>query len=202
MTYRTLYATLMSLALVACSEPAPETATSQDQTQINDSEVVFVGYGIDAPEYQWNDFDGVDVAGKTIIVLVNDPSYATQEDALFTGNAMTYYGRWTYKYEEGARKGADAVFIVHETAPAAYPWSVVESSDTGSKYTLIDGEKNASRVPIMGWLDRASAEAIFAQAGLDYHIAVELAGAFFKHMIDSLNDRRKIVITYLLLSLS
>ena len=263
MTYRTLCATLMSLALVACSEPAPEAETSQDQTQINltsfkedvktlasdeflgrgpltegetltieylakryqemgiagavngdyfqpveiaqitpdpamsltigdirltageqftarteqlqeqiqlnNSEVVFLGYGIDAPEYNWNDFAGVDVTGKTIIVLVNDPGYATQNDDLFTGNAMTYYGRWTYKYEEGARKGADAVFIVHETAPAAYPWSVVESSNTGSKYTLIDNEKNASRVPIMGWLDLASAEAIFAQAGLDYH---------------------------------
>ena len=81
---------------------------------------------------------------------------------------MTYYGRWTYKYEEGARQGAKAVFIVHETAPAAYPWGVVESSNTGSKYTLIDQDKNASDIPVMGWIDEQAANEIFAQAGLDY----------------------------------
>ena len=144
--------------------------TEQISTEINltDSELVFVGYGINAPEYQWNDYADVDVKGKTVIVLVNDPGFATQDKALFTGNAMTYYGRWTYKYEEAARQGAKAVLIVHETAPAAYPWGVVESSNTGSKYTLVDSEKNKSKLPIMGWLQLAATEQIFAQAGLQY----------------------------------
>lgn len=130
------------------------------------SDVVFVGYGINAPEYQWNDYENVDVKGKTVVVLVNDPGFATQDNALFTGNAMTYYGRWTYKYEEAARQGAKAVFIIHETAPAAYPWSVVESSNTGSKYSLVDNENNVSKLPVMGWIQHAVADKIFTSAGL------------------------------------
>jgi len=133
---------------------------------LTNSELVFVGYGINAPEYQWNDYANVDVKDKTVVILVNDPGFATQNDALFTGNAMTYYGRWTYKYEEAARQGAKAVFIIHETAPAAYPWSVVESSNTGSKYTLVDDENNVSKLPIMGWIQHGVAETIFDDAGL------------------------------------
>ena len=135
---------------------------------LDNTELVFVGYGINAPEYQWNDYANVDVKGKAVVVLVNDPGFATQNDALFTGNAMTYYGRWTYKYEEAARQGAKAVFIVHQTAPAAYPWSVVESSNTGSKYTLVDSENNISKLPIMGWIQHAVAETIFTDAGLSF----------------------------------
>ena len=130
------------------------------------SDVVFVGYGINAPEYQWNDYENVDVKGKTVVVLVNDPGFATQDNKLFTGNAMTYYGRWTYKYEEAARQGAKAVFIIHETAPAAYPWSVVESSNTGSKYSLVDEENNVSKLPVMGWIQHDVADKIFTSAGL------------------------------------
>lgn len=135
---------------------------------LDNAELVFVGYGINAPEYQWNDYANVDVKDKTVVVLVNDPGFATQNDALFTGNAMTYYGRWTYKYEEAARQGAKAVFIVHQTAPAAYPWSVVESSNTGSKYTLVDSENNISKLPIMGWIQHTVAETIFTDAGLSF----------------------------------
>ncbi len=135
---------------------------------LDNTELVFVGYGINAPEYQWNDYANVDVKGKAVVVLVNDPGFATQNDALFTGNAMTYYGRWTYKYEEAARQGAKAVFIVHQTAPAAYPWSVVESSNTGSKYTLVDSENNISKLPIMGWIQHAVAETIFTDAELSF----------------------------------
>ncbi len=135
---------------------------------LDNAELVFVGYGINAPEYQWNDYANVDVKGKAVVVLVNDPGFATQNDALFTGNAMTYYGRWTYKYEEAARQGAKAVFIVHQTAPAAYPWSVVESSNTGSKYTLVDSENNISKLPIMGWIQHTVAETIFTDAGLSF----------------------------------
>jgi Zn-dependent M28 family amino/carboxypeptidase len=135
---------------------------------LDNTELVYVGYGINAPEYQWNDYANVDVKGKAVVVLVNDPGFATQNDALFTGNAMTYYGRWTYKYEEAARQGAKAVFIVHQTAPAAYPWSVVESSNTGSKYTLVDSENNISKLPIMGWIQHTVAETIFTDAGLSF----------------------------------
>lgn len=140
----------------------------QPEIKLDDSPVVFVGYGINAPEYQWNDYGDVDVTGKTVIVLVNDPGFASQNADLFTGNAMTYYGRWTYKYEEAARQGAKAVLIVHETAPAAYPWSVVESSNTGSKYTLVDAHKNISKLPIMGWLQLAATEQVFKQSGQNY----------------------------------
>lgn len=156
------------LSFTAGADFTARTQQINEKIDVSDSEVIFVGYGINAPEYNWNDFADVDVTGKTIVVLVNDPGFATQDESLFTGNAMTYYGRWTYKYEEGARQGAKAVLIVHETAPAAYPWGVVESSNTGSKYTLIDDQKNASDVPVMGWIDEQAANEIFAQAGLDY----------------------------------
>ncbi|CAB0150757.1 Bacterial leucyl aminopeptidase [Pseudidiomarina piscicola] len=156
------------LTFDAGSDFTARTQQIKHLVNLEDSDVVFVGYGINAPEHQWNDFADVDVEGKTLIVLVNDPGFATQDDNLFTGNAMTYYGRWTYKYEEAARQGASAVFIVHETAPAAYPWSVVESSNTGSKYALVDDTNNASQLPIMGWIDVDAAQAIFAQAGFDY----------------------------------
>ncbi|MDN3392825.1 M28 family metallopeptidase [Pseudoalteromonas sp. APC 3691] len=140
----------------------------QPLIDVRNSDVVFVGYGINAPEYKWNDYKNIDVTGKTVVVLVNDPGFASQNDALFTGNAMTYYGRWTYKYEEAARQGAKAVFIVHETAPAAYPWGVVESSNTGTKYTLMDNNLNASKLPVMGWLTLDATEKMFNAAKLNY----------------------------------
>ena len=140
----------------------------QPVIDVRNSDIVFVGYGINAPEYNWNDYENINVEGKTVIVLVNDPGFATQNDALFTGNAMTYYGRWTYKYEEAARQGAKAVFIVHETAPAAYPWGVVESSNTGTKYTLMDNNLNASKLPVMGWLTLNTTDQIFNAAQLNY----------------------------------
>ena len=140
----------------------------QPVIDVRNSDIVFVGYGINAPEYNWNDYENINVEGKTVIVLVNDPGFATQNDALFTGNAMTYYGRWTYKYEEAARQGAKAVFIVHESAPAAYPWGVVESSNTGTKYTLMDNNLNASKLPVMGWLTLNTTEQIFNAAKLNY----------------------------------
>jgi Zn-dependent M28 family amino/carboxypeptidase len=140
----------------------------QPVIDVRNSDIVFVGYGINAPEYNWNDYENINVEGKTVIVLVNDPGFATQNDALFIGNAMTYYGRWTYKYEEAARQGAKAVFIVHETAPAAYPWGVVESSNTGTKYTLMDNNLNASKLPVMGWLTLNTTEQIFNAAQLNY----------------------------------
>ena len=99
------------------------------QVVVQDSPLVFAGYGIVAEERGWNDYAGLDVAGKTVLVLVNDPGYASQDEALFNGNRMTYYGRWTYKYEEAARQGAEAVLVVHETGAAGYPWGVIGSPE-------------------------------------------------------------------------
>jgi Zn-dependent M28 family amino/carboxypeptidase len=135
---------------------------------IETSELVFVGYGAVAPEYGWDDYAAVDVAGKTVIVLVNDPGYATQDENLFRGNAMTYYGRWTYKFEEGARQGADAVLIVHEAAPAAYGWTTVEGTWAGPQFNLVAENNNMDRVKAEGWISLETAEAIFEMAGMDY----------------------------------
>ena len=156
------------LSFTAGKDFTARTKQLQPLIDVRNSEVVFVGYGINAPEYNWNDYKNIDVTGKTVVVLVNDPGFATQNDALFTGNAMTYYGRWTYKYEEAARQGAAAVFIVHETAPAAYPWGVVESSNTGTKYTLMDNNLNAPELPVMGWLTLDATEQLFKSANLSY----------------------------------
>ena len=131
------------------------------------SELVFVGYGIVAPEYGWNDYEGVDVTGKTVVILVNDPGYATQDDTVFNGNAMTYYGRWTYKYEEAARQGASGALIIHETGPAGYPWDVVGSSWTGPQFGLAAADDNMSRVLLEGWITGGVAEDLFRAAGLD-----------------------------------
>lgn len=139
-----------------------------EESALADSEMVFVGYGIVAPEYNWNDYEGLDVRGKTVVVLVNDPGYATQDPSLFTGRSMTYYGRWTYKYEEAARQGAAGVFIVHETEPAAYPWAVVQNSWTGPQFNLISEDNNMSRCAAEGWLSLEAARKIFDTAGLNY----------------------------------
>ena len=156
------------LTFNAGSDFTARTQQMNSKINLSDSDIVFVGYGINAPEYQWHDYEQIDVKGKTLVMLVNDPGFATQDDSLFTGNAMTYYGRWTYKYEEAARQGAAAVLIVHQTAPAAYPWSVVESSNTGSKYTLIDDNNNTGQLPIMGWLHIDAATQLFKAAGLEF----------------------------------
>ena len=133
-----------------------------------DSELIFVGYGVVAPERSWNDYAGIDVTDKTVVILVNDPGYATQDPNIFNGNAMTYYGRWTYKYEEAARQGAAAALIVHETGPAGYSWEVVSSSWSGPQIGLQAANLNVDKVDIEGWLTLNSAQALFAGAGLSY----------------------------------
>ena len=152
----------------AGSEFTARTQRIVDEYALNNSDVIFVGYGINAPEYSWNDYAGVDVKGKTVVMLVNDPGFASKDPNLFQGNAMTYYGRWTYKYEEAARQGAEAVFIVHETMPAGYGWGVVENSNSNTKFTLVDSENNASQVGVMGWLHLNAARALFESTGHDY----------------------------------
>ena len=153
----------------------------RDQVSVTDSDMVFVGYGIVAPEYGWNDYDGIDVHGKTVVMMVNDPGFATQDPKLFTGNAMTYYGRWTYKYEEAARQGAAAVIIIHETKPAAYPWAVVQGSWTGPQFNLESDDRNMSRVKVESWIPGAKMAEIFAASGLDYNkLTAEAATRDFK----------------------
>ena len=137
------------------------------ESKVESSEIVFVGYGIVAPEYGWNDYADVDVRGKTVLILINDPGFATQDPALFKGNAMTYYGRWTYKYEEAARQGAAAAVIIHDAAPAAYGWEVVRNSWTGPQFHLHRENDNMDRAPIESWVQRSIAEEVVAAAGLD-----------------------------------
>jgi len=134
---------------------------------VTDSEIVFVGYGVNAPEYGWNDYTGLDVKGKTVVMLVNDPGFATKDEALFKGNAMTYYGRWTYKYEEAARQGAEAAIVIHETEPASYGWDVVTGSWTSEQYDLVRPDRGASRTALEGWVTYQQADQMFASAGMD-----------------------------------
>ena len=136
--------------------------------QLNKSALVFVGYGINAPEYQWNDYQDLDVTGKTVVILVNDPGYATKNEDLFTGEAMTYYGRWTYKYEEASRQGAEGAIIIHETAPASYGWAVVKNSWTGPQFSFQRDDLNKDRVAVEGWINSEVANELFAKAGLDF----------------------------------
>jgi len=140
---------------------------------INNSEVVFVGYGVVAPEFNWNDYKDVDVKGKTLLMLVNDPPVtdASNPEELdpktFGGKAMTYYGRWTYKYEIGAEKGAAAVLIVHETGPAGYAFNVVQGR-TGEQFDLVTPDKNMGRAAIEGWITLDQAQALLKSAGQDF----------------------------------
>lgn len=136
--------------------------------QLKNSELVFVGYGINAPEYSWNDYKDLDVKGKTVVILVNDPGFATQDPELFAGNAMTYYGRWTYKYEEASRQGAEGAIIIHETAPASYGWSVVKNSWSGPQFSFQREDLNKDRIAVEGWINSDVATEIFAKAGLDF----------------------------------
>jgi len=139
-----------------------------EKTSLANSEMVFVGYGIVAPEYNWNDYEGLDVRGKTVVMLVNDPGFATEAPELFNGLAMTYYGRWTYKFEEAARQGAEGAFVIHETEPAAYPWEVVKNGWTGPQFNLISEDKNLSGCAAEGWLHVEAARKLFEKAGLNY----------------------------------
>lgn len=136
--------------------------------KIDNSDIVFVGYGINSPENNWNDYDGIDVKGKTVLMLVNDPGYATGDSNLFNGKAMTYYGRWTYKYEEAARQGAKAAIIIHETGAAAYPWAVVQNSWSGSQFYLTGNELSKSDLQLQSWVTTEAAKEIFELCGLDY----------------------------------
>jgi Zn-dependent M28 family amino/carboxypeptidase len=147
-----------------------------EQAMLLDSPLVFAGYGIVAPEYGWNDYAGLDVRGKTVVVLINDPGFASGDPALFRGRAMTYYGRWTYKVEEAARQGAAGILIVHETEPASYPWDVVQNGWTGPQLGLETADGNIGRAMIEGWITREAAAGLFREASLDFESAKRAAG--------------------------
>jgi Zn-dependent M28 family amino/carboxypeptidase len=131
-----------------------------------DADMIFAGYGVQAPEYKWDDFKGVDVRGKVIVVLINDPP--VPDERMFGGKAMTYYGRWTYKYEKAAELGAAGCLIVHETDPAGYPWEVVRDSWSGEAFNLVATDKNMHRAAVEGWITHEQAQELFRAAGLDY----------------------------------
>jgi Zn-dependent M28 family amino/carboxypeptidase len=143
------------------------TRTGQPEVKVDASDLVFVGYGVDAPEQHWNDYAGIDVKGKTVVMLVNDPGFHAGDASLFEGKRMTYYGRWTYKFEEAARKGAAAALIIHDTEGASYGWDVVRNSWSGTQYDLPPSADPAPRLPAQGWITGEAAKALFADAGLD-----------------------------------
>src|SRR6478735_8318243 len=149
-------------------------ARLQDQIKVDNSDIVFVGYGIVAPEYGWNDYKDVDVRGKTLLMLINDPPIPDAKDSgklddkMFGGRAMTYYGRWIYKYEIAAKKGAAAAVIIHETGPAAYPYSVVRTSWSKENFELDTSDKNADAVSVRSWITLDVAKKLLADCGQDF----------------------------------
>ena len=144
---------------------------------IANSDVVFVGYGVTAPEAGWDDYAGIDVRGKTVVMLVNDPDWQTMtRDGPFEGRAMTWYGRWPYKFENAAKHGAAAAIIVHDTEPAAYPWAVVQSSWTGPQLELDEKGDHMDQSRMIGWIQLSAARQLFASAGKDFTAAVAAAG--------------------------
>ena len=145
------------------------------EVDIRNAPLVFAGYGVDAPERGWNDFKGEDMHGKVLVVLVNDPDFEAAPNepvaGKFGGKAMTYYGRWTYKYEEAARLGAAGVIIVHETAPASYGWDVVQSSNTIPQFDIVRDNPAAAHTPFESWIQRPLAVQLFQRSGLDFEQA-------------------------------
>jgi Zn-dependent M28 family amino/carboxypeptidase len=139
---------------------------AREETLVEDSEIIFAGFGIVAPEYGWNDYEGLDVRGKTVVVMVNDPGYYLEDATLFKGNTMTYYGRYTYKFEEAARQGAAACFVIHETGAAGYPWFVIQSSWSGTRL-MLETEGNPE-LPVGGWMTLDAARKLFtaSQVGI------------------------------------
>ncbi len=146
------------ITLYSAIDFVASTRQELDMVELKNSPLIFAGYGVVAPEYHWNDYAGLDVKGKTVIVLVNDPG--------FKGDTMTYYGRWTYKYEEAARQGAAGVIIVHQTKAASYPWSVVSSSFTGAKLYLQQPDKHLNRCKIEGWMTEDAAKKLLGTSGI------------------------------------
>ncbi|WP_156679115.1 M28 family metallopeptidase [Sphingomonas profundi] len=148
--------------------------TGDTRVAIKDAPLVFVGYGVKAPERRWDDFKGVDLRGKIMVVLVNDPDFEGGEGD-FGGKAMTYYGRWTYKYEEGARQGAAGVLVIHEYEPASYGWATVANSNGNTMFDIVRADPKAAHAPLEAWIQRDLAVDLFRAAGLDFEAAKQAA---------------------------
>ena len=148
---------------------------------VDDAELVFVGYGVDAPEYGWDDYKGQDMTGKTLVMFVNDPAVpaagdaAALDTAMFKGETMTYYGRWSYKYEIGAEKRADAVIVIHETGPAGYPYEVVRTGWTGEGFDIAPSGDGSDRLKVEAWMTEPAARRMFQAAGQDFDALKEAA---------------------------
>jgi Zn-dependent M28 family amino/carboxypeptidase len=140
----------------------------QAHVAVENAPLVFVGYGIVAPELGWNDYAGVDMRGKIAVILINDPDFETGDDRGFGGRAMAYYGRWTYKFEEAGRQGAAGAIIIHETAPAAYPWTVIQSSTGSARWDVVRADGGANRAGFEGWINNEAALETFQRAHLDF----------------------------------
>lgn len=148
---------------------------NQEKVELKDEDIVFAGYGVVAPEYKWNDYEGIDVKNKVVLVLVNDPGFGIGDSTFFKGNTMTYYGRWTYKFEEAARQGARACIIVHDDVPAGYGFWVVQNSWNTSKLYLDARGKDQYVCPAVGWISQPSAKKLFEAANIDYADALSRA---------------------------
>lgn len=167
-----------SISLNYLDDYVAATRRVKPQVSIENSPIVFAGYGIVAPEYNWNDYAGLDVKGKTVLVMVNDPGFV--DSSLFRGHNMTYYGRWTYKFEEAARQGASGIIIIHETKPASYGWAVVRSSWGKSKLYLQTPDDNMSRAVVEGWISTESAAKLFQLAGISPDVMQQAGKKGFK----------------------
>ncbi|KGM51888.1 aminopeptidase [Lysobacter daejeonensis GH1-9] len=152
------------------------TTTGQAEVKVDGSDLVFVGYGVNAPELGWNDYAGLDVKGKTVVMFVNDPGFHQQDPALFEGKRMTYYGRWTYKFEEAARQGAAAALIIHDTEGASYGWDVVKNSWSGAQFNLPAKDDPEPRLPVQGWITGDVARQLLADLGQDLDALYKAAG--------------------------
>jgi len=150
----------------------------KENIHIKDSELIFAGFGIVAPEYNWNDYEDLDVKGKTVVVMINDPGY--YDKSLFKGETMTYYGRWTYKFEEAARQGATGLLIIHDTGAASYGWNVVRSGWNGPQMALLSDDNGASLTEIEGWISAKAAKKMFELAGVDTNVMTEAKKPGFK----------------------
>lgn len=163
-----------TMKLVAPTDISVGSLRAVERVEVPSSDIVFVGYGVVAPEYGWDDFKGVDVRGKTLLVLVNDPAVPDPADptrldsTMFRGKAMTYYGRWTYKFEIGTEKGAAAVILVHETGPAGYPWEVASGRWAHENMDVKRADRNMGRVPVEGWIALDRARELLAASGQDF----------------------------------
>lgn len=158
------------------------TDKTDSSISLNDAELVFAGYGVVAPEYNWNDYAGLDVKGKVVLVMVNDPGFWVGDTTLFKGKAMTYYGRWTYKFEEAERQGAKACLIIHNTAAASYPFSVQQNSFNTTRLKLDNRGKNIPNCDMIGWIPEKISHQLFAAAGYDSSLLVKANQPGFKAM--------------------